>query len=265
MRSPLVSVIIPTHRRPLLLERALRSIKIQQSSESVEVIVVSDVLDLETDTVCANLLEANDIYLRRSGPPGPSTSRNLALNLASGRHVIFLDDDDAWQPNMLQQLLKIKHLQQGLAIYGNCEVFTERRSASGPQILSRSSLSLNDVLNDFLYVKNQVHMSCYVLPRDIIGVTRFDPYMKAYEDWEFLLHIYKKQAALHVPFSISAVFQVDDSTTDRRGSAVTASGHHAILDYLYVYRRHPAPTEEIRKIRADFLRINGFEIDLYAL
>jgi hypothetical protein len=42
---------------------------------------------------------------------------------------------------------------------------------------------------------------------------------------------------------------VDDATTDRRGSSPGAKDSNAILDYLYVYRRHASPSAEIQMKR----------------
>jgi len=258
---PLISVVIPTHRRATLLRRAITSVKSQNLSHSVEIIVVSDVVDIGTDTICANLLSKDDTYVRRSGTPGPSASRNLALDLARGSFVMFLDDDDAWQPNMLSQLLAHPQMKQRLPVYGDCEVINERRTAVPSEILDRRVLALSDRLNDQIFVKNQVHMSCYVLPREVIGNTRFDTYMRAYEDWEFLVHLYRKIPAQYVSTLISAVFQVPDASTDRRGSAPSATGDNALIDYLYVYRRHPAPDDNLKTQRAEFLRVLGISID----
>jgi len=49
--------------------------------------------------------------------------------------------------------------------------------------------------------------------------------------------------------------------TDRRGSSKAANDFNAVLDYLYVYRRHPAPTPELRRKRADLLARTGLPID----
>ena len=105
MLLPYLSVIIPTHRRATLLSRALLSINAQLSRLEIEVIVVSDVLDIDTDSVCQILLTANDFYVRRGGKPGPSESRNLGLKIAKGRYVMFLDDDDSWDDKFISSIL----------------------------------------------------------------------------------------------------------------------------------------------------------------
>jgi GalNAc5-diNAcBac-PP-undecaprenol beta-1,3-glucosyltransferase len=262
---PLFSIIVPTHKRPVLLGRALQSIKQQSLMEhhteaSLEILVISDVLDPATDAVCSQLLGPHDAYLRRNGAAGPSASRNQGLEIAQGRYVLFLDDDDALQPDWLAKLAATSAFERQVPLYGDCTVIAERRPPTGPELLGASPMSCAGLLNDWLHVKNQVHMSCYALPRSFIGARRFDCFMRAYEDWEFLLGLYRKQPAEHVAIQASFVFEVYDETSDRRGASLEASGTDAVLDYLYVYRRYPAPDDAMRQQRAALLAAHGMHV-----
>jgi GalNAc5-diNAcBac-PP-undecaprenol beta-1,3-glucosyltransferase len=251
---PLVSVIVPTHKRAVLLARALRSIRSQTQDIPLEIIVVSDVIDPPTDTVCSTELTPSDTYVRRSGAAGPSASRNLALSLARGAYILFLDDDDAWHPDCLAQLLEQEPVQQHLPVYFNCSVVHERRLPQGPQFISEVDVNFRACLTKDSYVRNQIHMSCIAIPRNILSGIEFDTCMRAYEDWEFMLAIYDRVSLIHVPIRGSQIFQVPDDTTDRRGDSTKAKDVNAIGDYLYVYHRHPAPDPEIVQKRALFLQ-----------
>lgn len=260
-KRPYFSVIVPTHKRSMLLRRALHSIRSQASTfASFEVIVVSDLSDAGTDAVCAELLTGADAYLRRNGPAGPSASRNLGLSLAKGRYVLFLDDDDAWHPGCLEQLHAQPSVRQHDAVYFNCSVVTERRLPEGPEQLSEVRLDLAGCLTEDVYVKNQVHMSCFAFPRHLAQGIEFDPFMRAYEDWDFLLSVFDRQMPVHAPLLGSRVFEVQDGTTDRRGNSQKANDFNAVLDYLYVYRRHGAPSEALSRKRAELMRGCGISV-----
>jgi GalNAc5-diNAcBac-PP-undecaprenol beta-1,3-glucosyltransferase len=257
---PFFSVIVPTHKRAGLLHRALQSIRAQVVEALFEVIVIADVTDPETDAVCAAVLTPADTYVRRSGKPGPSASRNLALSLAKGAYVLFLDDDDAWHPNCLAQLLDQEPVRRGQTVYFNCSVVTERRPAGIPEFISEAEVNLNGLLTPDVYVKNQVHMSCFAFPKHVLAGIGFDPFMYAYEDWEFMLSVCDRGMPVHVPLLGSRIFEVKDDTTDRRGDSAGANGFHAVLDYLYAYHRHPAPTPEIQAKRAQLMRTCGIGV-----
>jgi len=174
--------------------------------------------------------------------------------------VLFLDDDDAWHPGCLEQLHAQPSVRQGDPVYFNCSVVTERRLPEGPQPLSEVQLDLVGRLTDEVYVKNQVHMSCFAFPRHLLEGIEFDPFMRAYEDWDFLLSIFDRQMPVHVPLLGSRVFEVVDETSDRRGSSQKANDFNVVLDYIYVYRRHGAPREALSQKRAELLRGCGISV-----
>lgn len=260
-RPAVFSVIVPTHLRPRLLQRALESIKAQVADVPVEVIVVSDAIDPATETICNTLLSPNDIYLRRNGVRGPSESRNLGLSLTSGQYVLFLDDDDAWHPNFIGQLWEAIHSNPEQCLYVNCSVVKESRSSPEPEFLSEAFLNLENMLTPEVFVKNQVHMSCCVFPKYVLKGLEFDKHMRAYEDWDFQLSAFERSFPVHVPIVGSRIFEVDDASTDRRGSSQAATDLNAVFDYLYVYRRHPGPTDAIKQSRQSLLASVGLSID----
>lgn len=257
---PFLSIIIPTHKRAVLLERALASIKSQTCPLPYEVIVVADEADLATDEVCQRLLGPDDIKIKRNGPPGPAQSRNVGIELASGRSIMFLDDDDAWQPGLLSSLANLQEVREDRFVYLDCRVVKESRGGINPEFISDLSLDTTGRLTEQVYVQNQIHMSCLVFPRTLIASTRFDASMRAYEDWDFMLALFRKEMATHVTLQGSIVHEVDDASSDRRGNSQNANNGHAIMDYLYVYRRHPAPSEALREQRAALMRQVGMTL-----
>lgn len=104
--EPLVSVVIPTLKRPDLLVRAVRS-ALHQTLPSIEVIVVVDGPDSETVHI---LTAITDVRLRVKALPhnlGPAEARNAGVREARGRWVAFLDDDDEWLSQKLLSQLQV--------------------------------------------------------------------------------------------------------------------------------------------------------------
>jgi glycosyltransferase involved in cell wall biosynthesis len=105
---PLVSVVVPTHRRPESLRRAIASI-LAQTYEHFEVLVVGDACpDVDAAiSVCTdervrhwNLPERHD-----DSGAGP---RNYALKaMARGSLVAYLDDDNVWREDHLASLVRL--------------------------------------------------------------------------------------------------------------------------------------------------------------
>lgn len=89
--KPLISVIIPSYNRPILLARAVRSV-IEQEYPNVEIIVVDDAS--EADITSALKAYPSVTLFKNEENKGPCYSRNKGLKEANGSFINFLDDDD---------------------------------------------------------------------------------------------------------------------------------------------------------------------------
>lgn len=102
--TPLVSVIIPTHNRPKLLERAVESV-LDQTYNNLELLIVDDAsnepTDLESIFDFDSITAFEYIYLEENR--GGAGARNVGLNLATGEYIAFLDDDDEWFPEKIER------------------------------------------------------------------------------------------------------------------------------------------------------------------
>ncbi|TAF54499.1 MAG: glycosyltransferase family 2 protein [Oscillatoriales cyanobacterium] len=103
------SVVITTHNRRSLLERAIRSALNQ--SLAAETIVIDDASSDDTyeyvTALQAQLAEAGDtrlVYHRNPKNLGHSQSVNLGVALAQGEWVKFLDDDDYLAPSCVRSM-----------------------------------------------------------------------------------------------------------------------------------------------------------------
>lgn len=102
--TPLVSVVIPTHNRPKLLERAVGSI-LDQTYDNLELLVVDDASDeraeLESTFDFDSISAFEYIYLEENR--GGAGARNVGLDAATGEYIAFLDDDDEWLPDKIER------------------------------------------------------------------------------------------------------------------------------------------------------------------
>jgi hypothetical protein len=95
-----VSVIIPSHNRPLLLQEALSSV-LAQTIQPAEIIIVDDAsappvsLPASRDGVTLRLL-------RHEQSRGGAAAKSTGAQAARGELIAFLDDDDLWAPTYLE-------------------------------------------------------------------------------------------------------------------------------------------------------------------
>lgn len=259
-----ISIIIPTHKRPWLLARALKSINCQRE-KFVQIIVVSDTLDRETNDVLDDLLTDQDAFVRRTGHPGPAISRNFGLQHATGDYVIYLDDDDEITENSLEKLITARAFTDNKLICTNGIRGVESRPNGVGVLISKEIAQYGLALNEEFYVRNQIPLSCVCIPSRLAKDLEFDIYMTAYEDWEYLMRLFIKEWPTYEDLALPTIYVVPDDTTDRRGQSVNAQNENAILDYLYAYKRTPAINSGIADKRAGLINAFGFPVKNWQL
>ncbi len=105
--KPFVSVIIPTFNSAEFIEEAINSV-LNQSYQNFEIIVVDDSsLDRTVDIVSELSKNESRISLYKIEHAGrPSVPRNVGINNAKGELVAFLDSDDVWTKDKLEEQIK---------------------------------------------------------------------------------------------------------------------------------------------------------------
>jgi glycosyltransferase involved in cell wall biosynthesis len=100
-----ISIIIPHFERVDLLRETLNSLH-RQTINDWEAIIVDDGSAEETKRAVEKLAtERIRVLHRTDGPRGPSRCRNIGLQAALGKYIVFLDSDDLLAENCLQQRL----------------------------------------------------------------------------------------------------------------------------------------------------------------
>lgn len=108
--SPLVSVVVPTYRRPHMLLRCLRALTWQDlDPRGFEILVVDDGPDGETRRTVGQLAREQAgrgltvRYLEAEGTQGPSGARNRGWEHARAPVIAFTDDDTIPTPSWLRR------------------------------------------------------------------------------------------------------------------------------------------------------------------
>jgi len=113
----LVSIIIPTYNRSHFVTEAIDSV-LCQTYPSVELIVVNDGSTDDTETKL--LPYRNNITYIKKENGGVSSAVNAGLQIARGKYIARLDDDDLFMPDRIEKALEIfqKNPDVGLVTSG---------------------------------------------------------------------------------------------------------------------------------------------------
>ena len=103
MDAPAFSVIVPAFDSRGRIGSTLRSV-LAQSRRDLELIVVDDgSADGTADEAEAFAETDPRVIVLRQENAGTAAARNAGLDVARGRYVSFLDDDDLWLPGFLER------------------------------------------------------------------------------------------------------------------------------------------------------------------
>jgi len=117
---PRATVIIPTYNSAGSLAGAIDSV-LAQRLRDFELIVVDDGSTDQTRAVLERYRERIGVVEQENR--GIAAARNGGLRLAHGEYVAFLDADDCWHPNMLEQAASALDADPGCVLaYSNCEL-----------------------------------------------------------------------------------------------------------------------------------------------
>jgi teichuronic acid biosynthesis glycosyltransferase TuaG len=104
--QPLVSVVVPTHKRLPYLTETVQAI-LAQSYPKLELLIVADGHDQDVANFVLDLQDPRAKYL--ACPPGgrPSVPRNFGIHHANGAYIAFCDDDDLWHRDKIQKQIAL--------------------------------------------------------------------------------------------------------------------------------------------------------------
>jgi glycosyltransferase involved in cell wall biosynthesis len=196
--NKLVSVIIPTYKRPDTLTRSIESV-LNQDYDNVEVIVADDngvgtEFGIKTAEIMKQYADNPRVkYVQHEHNINGSAARNSGFRASSGEYIMFLDDDDEFLPKKVSS--QIKRLEQLDESWGACYSNYIKVTNDGKRLFSRSKESkegnlLVEELKRNLFVAAGSNL---MVRRNVIEeIGGFNENFLRNQDVEFLVKILKK-------------------------------------------------------------------------
>lgn len=189
------TVVFTTYDRPHLAITALQSIA-AQTFRDFEVIVVNDG-GVSQETLVDMFVKMDNVTYVRQPNRGVAAARNLALKLARGRYIVYLDDDDVMFANHLESLYQAALKHPGTLVFGDAEVVSEQLESGVRKEIQKSVIACNQYDFYRLQVLNYIPINVLAHPRVIVeSMGGFDEALPSHEDWEFLMRLSRR-----IPFA----------------------------------------------------------------
>lgn len=200
---PLVSVVIPTYKRPEWLSRAINSV-LKQTYPNVEVIVVDDndpYTDGRRSTEEIMTLYAGNSqvkYIKHEHNMNGAVARNTGVRHSKAKYIALLDDDDEFLPNKIQAQVEV--LENRSSEWGACYSMAYLKKENGPY------LPLKENREGSLYLESLARELCLLAGSNLLvrkdvwdEVGGFTENFKRNQDLEFTARVLKKYKLAYSP------------------------------------------------------------------
>lgn len=169
-KFPLVSVIIPSYNAENFIEETILSV-LNQTYQNFEIIIIDDASEDGTANVVERLAAKDGrITLYKTAHTGrPAVLRNIGIKKARGSFIAFLDSDDIWTKEKLEEQIKLFQSNKSLSL-----VYSVSRTFGDVNIVSLKyeilPIPFKAAYNkkDLLMKGNPVTCSSVVAPKKLI-------------------------------------------------------------------------------------------------
>lgn len=192
------SIIIAAYNVEDYIQHAIDS-ALSQNEVSVEVIIVDDHSRDKTWDILSAQTDPRVKIFKTLENSGPSATRNLAINNASGEWIAVLDGDDRMENDRLSHMIKIANKNNADMVIDNLSIYDEddksRRDMFDANRLEEiSPLTLADYINGNLFKQSAQHTLGYTKPvikREFLNShsIRYNPDIHIGEDYDLMARL----------------------------------------------------------------------------
>lgn len=185
------SVIIPVYNKAAYVIKAISSV-LGQSHQAFELIIVNDG---STDNSLETIQQFNDSRIRIISQvnKGVSVARNYGASLANYDLISFLDADDWWEENYLEEILQLIN-EYPLANVWGCNYYTWKK---GKRVVLKKGLSSDFEKGYINYFKVYSKVLCVPFNCSFVSVRKssfiaaggFDPKLTMGEDFDLWIRL----------------------------------------------------------------------------
>jgi glycosyltransferase involved in cell wall biosynthesis len=184
----LVSIIIPTFNRAKSLQRAIDSI-FCQTYKNWELIIVDNSSNDNTESVVNKYKMQKIKFISVNNSGIIAHSRNIGIQNSKGRFVAFLDSDDWWESEKLENSVKSLIKKNTHLVYHNCYM-TSHQS----KVITKCRSLKVDLIMDLVINGNTLVTSSVVVSREsLLTVGGFEESLSTvgWEDYHLWLKLAK--------------------------------------------------------------------------
>ena len=184
----LVDIIIPNFNKGKYLDQTIKSV-INQTFTKWKIYLIDDNSNDNSKEILEQYKKNSKIYLVfLKKNMGPSFCRNLGIRLSSSKYISFLDSDDFWTKNKLDEQIKFMEQKKIDFSYTDYISFYEKDK----KLVYLKPTNITNYFNYNKFINNSsINSSTMIISRSILKNSRFKK-LDLLEDYLFKCEIFKR-------------------------------------------------------------------------
>jgi len=245
---PLISVVIPTYNRSLVVVRAIESV-LAQTYQNLEIVIVDDGSTDDTKNRLIPYKSNKKIkyYYKQNG--GVSSARNYGIRHSGGQYIAFLDSDDEFEKEKLMiQFNETSKYDVNLSVCSSVEIKGNKRKLINNQ-------GMQSLFNQSIFFKMNFSISGSFFMIKRSPEILFNENLVTGEDIDFVLKHLAINKCLYIDKPLVRRHKEYDSVRLSINPEIKIKG---ILETIKIYNQNPYhfhSEEKIEKIAALRLRL----------
>lgn len=203
-----LSVIIPTYKPGEYIKDCLASLLKQSLNPAkFEVIIILNGCGEPYLSAIKAFFQENSpafqVVLRQTDVPGVSNARNMGIDMAKGKYITFIDDDDWLSENCLENLIKSVRDERSSIGVANVINYREATGEYCKDWMTNAYERCQKEKKVTLLSGRSFFSTPWgkIIPRELIGDNRFDATFKQGEDALFMASISKRVGEIRLASS----------------------------------------------------------------
>lgn len=248
MKTPKVSVIIPTYNSEQFIGETLDSV-FNQNYQNFEVIVVDDGSCDGTDKVISGYKDRLT-YIRKKNE-GISIARNTAIAVARGEYIAFIDHDDIWVPEKLKEQIALLEDNKAIGLCFSDAYIIDEKGRRGSSLFKICPPYSGMVFKKLLK-ENFIPVPTAIVRKDIFKeVGLFNPQHRITEDWDLFLRISERYPVAFINRPLAG-YRVHTGSFSQRRDLMLEEAIAIINKYITLVDKTAFKTLTWRRCRFQF-------------
>lgn len=251
------SVVIPLYNKANYIGKAIHSV-LSQTCQDFELIIINDG-STDGSLTKVKLFDDTRIKVIDQQNAGVSITRNNGVKFAQCDYIAFLDADDWWHPDFLEEMSRLIHDFPKAALFGSSyEVVKNRTHQKHYSTLDERFRGYIDYFN--VYVATfwvPINCSFAIVRKSVFDdLSGFNPFLKFGEDLDLWIRIALKHRVAYSNTCLAYSNQDVDQSNRALGDAKCWEKEEHVLFNLSYLETDEKENPELKRL-LDGLRVRG--------